>query len=144
VATQKFKNHSLFYHFVYDPMAWPIPLCSTIERSLQIKTYLSEFEHAVSACLIDRPCFICPAGHYGQKIYYYLQAYRQHIMGFIDNDASKQGLRVYGTSVNVYSPHVLQEHQENPVCIILYAGPYSGELKQQLNQLHSDIRYIEL
>jgi len=143
-ATQEFKKHSLFYQFVYEPATRPMLLCSSIERSLQIKTYLSEFERAVGTCVIDRPCFICPAGHYGQKIYYYLQAYREYIMGFIDNDASKHGLRVYGTGANVYSSDVLKTHQENPVCIILYAGPYSGELKQQLNGLHSEIRYIEL
>jgi hypothetical protein len=143
-ATQEFRKHSLFYHFVYDPMTQPLPLYTSAQRSLEIKTYLSEFEQAVAACVIDRPCFICPAGHYGQKIYYYLQAYNEYIMGFIDNDPSKQGTRVYGTEAKVYSPDVLQEHQENPVCIILYAGPYSGELKQQLNGLHPRLSYIEL
>jgi len=142
-AKKEFRKHSLFYHFVYEPATQPILLCSP-ERSINVKKYLTEFERAVSACVIDRPCFICPAGHYGQKIYYYLQAYRDYIMGFIDNDASKQGLRVYGTGANVYSPEVLKTHQGNRICIILYAGPYTGELKQQLNGLHSDLLYIEL
>jgi hypothetical protein len=143
-ATQEFRKHSLFYQFVYEPATRPMLLCSSSERSLAIQTYLSEFERAVRACVIDKPCFICPAGHYGQKIYYYLQAYSDYIMGFIDNDASKQGLRVYGTPAHVYSPEILRAHQKNSICIILYAGPYSGELKQQLNGLHSDISYIEL
>ena len=143
-ATQEFRKHSLFYQFVYEPATRPMLLCSSSERSLEIQTYLSEFERAVRACVIDKPCFICPAGHYGQKIYYYLQRYNEHILGFIDNDVSKQGLRVYGTGANVYSPEVLKTHQENPICIILYAGPYTGELKKQLDRLHSDISYIEL
>ena len=67
-AATRFKNHSLFYQFVYEPASRPMLLCGS-ERSLVIKTYLTEFERAVSSCVIDRPCFICPAGHYGQKIY---------------------------------------------------------------------------
>ena len=139
-----FKQHSLFYHFVYDTLAPILPLPISIQRTRDIKHYLSKFQASLEKVVIDRACFICPAGHYGQKIYYYLQQYQRYIMGFIDNDVSKQGLRVYGTSAYVFSPDVLRVHKDNKLCIILYAGPYSEELKKQPNELHSDILYIEL
>jgi hypothetical protein len=93
---------------------------------------------------IDRPCFICPGGHYGQKIAYYLRPFRQYIRGFLDNDPSKQGLRVYGTDAKVHSPEILREFQKTKVSVILYAGPYTEELKNQLNQIHPDIKYVSL
>jgi hypothetical protein len=113
-------------------------------RSIDISAYLSHFEASVKNIVIDNACFICPGGHYGQKIYYYLQHYHKNIIGFIDNDLSKQGKRVYGTSGHVFSPHILTSYNDKPVYVILYAGPYTGEIKRQLNTLHNSITYISL
>ena len=77
-----------------------------------------------------------------KKLYYYLQKYSKHIIGFIDNDISKQNKRVYGTTGNVYSPDVLLNYRDTVISIILYAGPYTTELKNQLNLLHASIHYI--
>lgn len=143
-SSYNFKFHSIFYHFVYQPGTTPMALCNTIERSLTIQTYMNEFERSVKDTIINFPCFICPAGHYGQKIYYYLKQCSKYILGFIDNDVSKQGLRVYGTEASVYSPNVLQEYKHTPISIVLYAGPYVEELIQQLNTLHPNIFYIKL
>ena len=120
----------------------PLPLYKNIERAPYIQSYLNNFEASVAKVIIDKPCFICPAGHYGQKIYYYLRNYSSHIIGFIDNDISKQNKRVYGTSGDVYSPDVLLNYRDTVISIILYAGPYTTELKNQLNLLHASIHYI--
>lgn len=143
-TSYKFKTHSLFYHFVYNPTTPPLTLSNSMKRSTDISAYLSDFEESVKNIVIDNACFICPGGHYGQKIYYYLQHYRKNIIGFIDNDLSKQGKRVYGTSGNVFSPDILTSYNDKPVYVILYAGPYTGEIKRQLNTLHASITYISL
>jgi len=139
-----FKTHSLFYHFVRDPTTLPLILTTSIQRSTSIKAYLTDFETSVKKIIIDRPCFICPAGHYGQKIFYYLQQYCKSIVGFIDNDLCKQGKRVYGTSAYVHSPDILITYRDNPICIIMYAGPYINEIKEQLATIHHSITYIDI
>lgn len=141
-AFYEFKKHSLFYKFVYDPLMKPLPLYKNVERAPYIQSYLKNFEESIAKVVIDKPCFICPAGHYGQKIYYYLRNYSNHIIGFIDNDVSKQNKRVYGTTGQVYSPDVLLNHRDSLISVILYAGPYTSELKNQLNLLHASIEYI--
>jgi len=142
-ANYLFKSHSLFYHFVYEPNTVPLTLINTMQRSIHLKEYLSAFERSIKDITIEGPCFICPAGHYGQKIYYYMPQYHANIIGFIDNDPSKQGKRVYGTPVYVYSPEILKTYN-NPIYVILYAGPYTDEIKKQLNTLHHSIVYIIL
>jgi hypothetical protein len=140
----EFKTHSLFYHFVYDPSVSPHSLINSIQRSTGLRDYIADFETSVKNVVIDRPCFICPAGHYGQKIFYYLQQYRTNIIGFIDNDLSKQGKRVYGTTAYVNSPDVLNTYRDHPISVILYAGPYEEEIKRQLNLIHKFITYISV
>ena len=141
-VTYSFKTHSLFYYFVYDLTTVQLSLLNSLQRSMNIKGVLSDFEVSVKRVVIEHPCFICPAGHYGQKIFYYLQQYCKNVIGFIDNDLSKQGKRVYGTPAFVYSPDVLIEYKGSPILVILYAGPYTRELKLQLNLLHPSIVYI--
>ena len=125
-----FRNHSVFYHFVP-------------KTSASILGIFLKYENIFNNIVIDKPCFICPGGHYGQKIYYYLKRYKHFIKGFIDNDTSKQNQTVYGTSAMVYSPDILKTYQGN-ICILLYAGPYTDELRAQLNSLHSSIEFIDI
>jgi len=140
-ASYDFKTHSRFYHFIYNNIP-PISFISNIDTATTIVNVLSNYEKKMKDIYIDTPCFICPAGHYGQKIYYYLKRFTHLIKGFIDNDISKQGLRVYGTDAYVYSPDILTKYQDTTIHILLYAGPYTDELKAQLNLLHPSITYI--
>ena len=141
--TMLFKNHSTFYHFTPSGIK-AIPISPNLEQLIQFTNVINSFETSVRSINLDRPCFICPGGHYGQKIAYYLQPFRKYIRGFLDNDPSKQGLRMYGTDVKVHSPEILREFQKNKVSVILYAGPYTEELKKHLNLMHSDIEYITI
>ena len=142
-TSAQFKKHSTFYQFVPSEVH-PIPISPNPEQAIKLKNILTTFESHMKAITIDKPCFICPGGHYGQKIAYYLTPFRHYILGFLDNDPSKQGLRVYGTNKTVQSPNVLREFQATGVYVILYAGPYTEELKKQLNELHPNIEYITI
>lgn len=139
-AIYHFKAHSIFYHFVLEdtPIIERVPFESDTIQSIFLK-----YETLFKTIVIDKPCFICPAGHYGQKIYYYLKRYAPFIKGFIDNDVSKQNMRVYGTPSMVYSPDILKTYQGN-ICVLLYAGPYTDELREQLTSLHSSIEFIDI
>jgi hypothetical protein len=139
----QFKKHSTFYEFIPARCDLFPTLTNTVKAG-DICNVFSEFESSIQQVIIDKPCFICPAGHYGQKLYYYLCRFRTYILGFIDNDTSKQGLRVYGTDAYVFSPDILTKHQDTTISLILYAGPYTDELKLQLSSLHPSIEYITL
>lgn len=138
-----FKKHSTFYEFT-PARCDLLPILTNTVKADDISKVFSEFESSIQGITINKPCFICPAGHYGQKLYHYLRQFKNHILGFIDNDASKQGLRVYGTDAYVFSPDILIKHQDTTISVILYAGPYADELKVQLSSLHPSIEYIAL
>lgn len=56
----------------------------------------------------------------------------KHIKGIIDNDEKKHGERLYGTTLNVFSPKVLSE-ESSPV-VILKAGAYDEEIIKGIHQ----------
>jgi len=142
IKSYDFRTHSLFYHFRYNTVTSIVPLKYNSIRINGIKEILIHYETLMKNINIDNSCFICPAGYYGQIIYYYLQRFSKYIQGFIDNDPLRQDKRVYGTSAYVFSPNVLIKYRNTPIYIILYAGPYTDELKTQLNLLHQSIIYI--
>ena len=114
------------------------------ERLYKQKEICEQVDSILSSIELKQPCFIAPAGHYGQKIYYYLNRFHAFIKGFLDNDPLKQNKRMYGTPLNVYSPTHLETYKNTKIYIVLYAGPYTNEIKGQLNGFHSDIAYITL
>ena len=59
----------------------------------------------------------------------------------IDNDAAKQGKRLYGTPFEVCSPNILKDI-EKPI-IVLKAGVYNEEIKNQINDLNSETLFYE-
>ena len=142
--SQDFRNHSRFYHFIRDNLTTLAIIPKQFSYTEGIQNILLDYEMEMANIKIDTPCFICPGGHYGQKIYYYLRKYNKYIKGFLDNDSSKQGHRLYGTPVLTYSPNELLNYSTTPITIILYAGPYTEELKTQLLLIHSSITFISI
>ena len=137
-----FKNHSIFYHFKKD--TFKISLENQSDILLTFKTMINSIETRMKSISITTPSFIAPAGHYGQMLYYYLKEYNDQIIGFLDNDPSKIGKRVYGCDKFVMNPNVLKEYNGIPITIIIYAGPYLEEIKEQYMKLHSQITFISV
>lgn len=144
ISSYEFKAHSRFYHFVFDYSSLPRHLNTSLLYTNQILNIFQKYQILTGDLDINAPCFICPAGHYGQKIYYYLNRFHGFIKGFLDNDPLKQNKRMYGTPLNVYSPTHLETYKNTKIYIVLYAGPYTNEIKGQLNGFHSDIEFISL
>ena len=75
---------------------------------------------------IDGPIFLFGAHIFSQ----YLIAYglnSERILKILDNETLKQGQRLYGTSLMVSSPKILEE-LDSPT-VILRAGVYNDEIK---------------
>jgi hypothetical protein len=62
------------------------------------------------------------------------------IVNILDNDPNKQEKRLYGTNLIVKSPEVLKDVEEGTV--ILKAGMYNSEIKEQINKINSNIKFI--
>jgi hypothetical protein len=142
-AQQYFKDHSIFFHFKKHAQCTSFIYVKT-DRIIQQKDIYKKIESFFSSFEINQPCFIAPAGNYGQKIYYYLKQYNEHIIGFLDNDSCKVGKRVYGTPKFVFTPSELTKYKDQQITIILFAGPYKNEIKNQYDQIHTNIKYIDI
>ena len=59
----------------------------------------------------------------------------KRIVGILDNDPQKQGQRLYGTSIGVFSPEVTENSFGS---VILRAGAYDCEIKEQLKLINKN------
>jgi hypothetical protein len=77
-----------------------------------------------------------------QKLYLFgAHIFSQYLISFglnvnrldciIDNDTNKQGKRLYGTNLKVFSPNILNKDDSDPV-VILKAGVYNQEIKKDI------------
>ena len=136
-----FKNHSIFFHFSKSTQ-----LCDRVFNEIctvdEIKNVFTEGERALKNIVLTDPFYIAPAGLYGQRIYYTLQTYKHLLLGFLDNDPTKIGNRVYGTPNYIFAPAELAKHTR--IHVVLYAGPYSDEIKRQYITINPNITFITI
>jgi len=62
------------------------------------------------------------------------------IINILDNDPNKQGKRLYGTNILVKSPDILAK-EKSPI-VILKAGMYNDEIRQQIINISSNVKFI--
>ena len=62
------------------------------------------------------------------------------IVCILDNDINKQKKRLYGTDLIVESPEALRGVEQGTV--ILKAGVYNEEIKKQINEINSNIKFV--
>lgn len=139
-----FRVHSEFFFFVRDGGALSTPIYRLGELRSKFEQYLYAREMRLSVIDLSGPTYIFPAGHYGQLVYTALKGCGKAdlILGFLDNDPSKIGNRMYGTPCSVYSPAAVQN---NTSCtILLVASVYAAEIKQQLLSICKTLTIIEL
>jgi hypothetical protein len=134
---QEFKNHSLFLKFTLTNSN-VIPLTKNISLS---NTYLDIINYKKSIN-IDIPAnsYIIPGGYLGQFLY--TLAKPDNFYGFIDNDITKQGKRIYGTPFYTYSFDVLKKHINEKLNIIIVSSPYTKELIEQIKLYSSNFSIV--
>lgn len=129
-------DHSIFYHAIRDESV----KVSDLEIGLyekNKKTYLDYIRYHEELIRdlnqkisdVDGPIYLFGAHVFAQ----YLIAFgldTARITSLLDNDAKKQGKRLYGTNLIVQSPAVLQK-LDSPL-IILRAGVYNQEIKRDI------------
>jgi hypothetical protein len=132
----EFKKHSLFFMFEKSDT---IQQDAILQNRPEIAATMLEIQETLANRFKSREIppnsFFVPAGHMGQL--FYTAAKPDQILGFLDNDPSKQGCRVYGTPHYVYSFDTLKEYQNEDVHVFMYGGPYTDELIHQVRSLHS-------
>jgi len=128
IRVNEFKKHSLFMEFEKTN-------CKTLDLyprhdipSKMLSIY-NEKIHKISQYRIKPNSFIVPAGHMGQLIYHLIKPV---LLGFLDNDTSKQNNRQYGTPYMIYPVDKIKEYGD--INVYIYAGPYLNELLTQLNK----------
>jgi hypothetical protein len=129
-------GHSIFYAAIRDDSVEPIQLDSQLydlNKKLysDFVEYHSRLIHDLHGRLkgISNPVYLFGAHVFAQ----YLIAFgleTSKVVCLLDNDKSKQGKRLYGTSLFVRSPEILREI-DNPV-VILKAGVYNEEIKKDI------------
>lgn len=90
---------------------------------------------------VKQPVYLFGAHIFSQYLIYF-GLDTANIKCILDNDAMKQGKRLYGTSLNISSPKILANEMK-PV-VILKAANYTDEIKQDIiRNINADTIFLE-
>lgn len=144
-----FKDgHSIFYACIRDDTVHKTKLDPNLYlMNKRLYESFVDYHQALIADLneriakTDKPVYLFGAHVFAQYLFAFgLQT--DKIIGLLDNDERKQGKRLYGTNLTVYSPGVLRQ-VPNPV-VILKAGLYNDEIKEDvLSNINSLTEFFE-
>jgi len=140
-----FKDHSFFLHFVRSEASLPTPSPLEVieERKHIVRKYFKDRSEVCKHLVFNKPFFLVPSGHFGQFLYHSLAAEKDKMLGFLDNDTSKIGKRLYGTHLTIFPMNEVQKYTE-PITIVIHAGPYIQEIKEQLGHYHPNLTFFEI
>jgi FlaA1/EpsC-like NDP-sugar epimerase len=109
----------------------------------EVKTYLVNREKVISELKFENDVFICPAGNYGQMIYYFLNSdNKKKILGFLDGDTFKIGKKVYGTDMFTFKKDKVCEYDK--VNVVLCVEKFRYEIKREISALNSNVKFIDI
>jgi hypothetical protein len=83
--------------------------------------------------------FLMPASVYSQALLA-MGLREKRLSGLLDNASAKQGRRLYGTSLRVFSPAALRNARD-PL-VVLNAGAHNAEIAASLRALRDDVRIM--
>jgi hypothetical protein len=128
-----FKSYML--KFVLDPNMLTLELPFT-DKNMLTDIYVNEINR-ISNTKLSKNTLICPAGIYGQYLYYFIKD-KENVLGFIDNNKNRHGKPLYGTDKLVYSPTEI-DYKNNH--ILLCECPYKDEILESLSKISSNIKF---
>ncbi|WP_435219082.1 class I SAM-dependent methyltransferase [Luminiphilus sp. nBUS_07] len=129
-------DHSIFYSATRDEDIEPMPLPQGLYE--KNKTLYMDYINYHRTLIVDlnkkmsettQPIYLFGAHVFAQYLLE-MGLNGSKIVSLLDNDASKQGRRLYGTELKVASPQALRE-VSNPI-VILKAGVYNDEIKKDI------------
>ena len=139
----RFEEHSTMFKFVKSditPLA--IPRCQNLIS--RVENIFLEYTRRINSIELNEECYICPAGMYGQMLYYSLGNAKTNVIGFIDGDIKKAGSRLYGTDKLTFSPSTLTKYTAKPVTVIVCNTPYEKEILKYLNEYSRHITIMHV
>jgi 2-polyprenyl-3-methyl-5-hydroxy-6-metoxy-1,4-benzoquinol methylase len=134
----EYRTHSIFFHFIKINCEH-MPLLYRPDISEKIISGLNTSIEKLKSVNIPSNSFISPAGYLGQFVYTICKP--SSILGFLDNDPSKQNQRNYGTRGMVYAFDTLKEiHIDTNVYV--FSHVFNIEIEKQIksyenNAIHS-------
>jgi hypothetical protein len=141
-------EHSIFYSCIRDSLVKQTQLDPDLYATNKLlyenfvgyhQSLIADLNERISET--DKPVFLFGAHVFAQ----YLIAFglrTEKITGLLDNDAQKQGKRLYGTNLIVHSPNVLRDILQPAV--ILKAGVYNDEIKADiLKNINDSTEFFE-
>lgn len=133
--------HAILIHFRKTDTLIPVVRKRSVETINKIIRMYSEKATLASSFILETPYFIIPACFSGQLIYYNIDdKYKQNILGFLDNDKTKTGKRIYGTPHTIYSMEEIKKHPQK-ISIVIHRGAYINEIVSQLKSYKEDIEF---
>jgi 2-polyprenyl-3-methyl-5-hydroxy-6-metoxy-1,4-benzoquinol methylase len=144
VTSKLYKDHSVFYSAIRDNVT-PLQLPNLYEKNYnRFQDYWTH--HCEDVAKLNniignskKPVFLF-GGHVFSQFLLCAGLDEQKISSILDNDCSKHGKRLYGSSLHVQSTKVLENLD---AIVILRAGTYSEEIKRDiLSNINSKTEFI--
>lgn len=141
-------DHSIFYAAERDLSVKPIAIPHGLyEKNKQLyRDYVSYHAELINDLNRKMSATSQPVYLFGAHVFaqYLIESGldTSRIVSLLDNDANKQGKRLYGTSLTVQSPEALREVKD-PI-VILKAGVYNQEIKDDiLGNINPVVTFLE-
>lgn len=149
VDSYRFRDHSFFYflekrHSPGNALDHKIPnLFEYHEPFIMMWKSINNFAKRVnnSISTTNGMNFLFGAHIFSQALIY-SGLDSTNITGIIDNSVAKQGKRLYGTPLNVYSPSILEKLDK--ASVILALSHYQDEVKEQILKINPRITFYEI
>ena len=140
-----FKDHSIFYATQKVESLKMINLKNEYAQNKALFLEMLEFYKEKIAFLNDKinksskEIYLFGAHLFSQYLLYHgLESSK--IKGILDNNKTKQGKRLYGSKLQVFSPLILKDKN---ALIILNAGVYNEEIKKDiLENINENVEFI--
>jgi hypothetical protein len=141
-------DHSIFYSALRDPNVIPVCLPNSLyEENKKLYVEYNNYHDILIKNLNDKlekisgEIFLF-GGHIFSQYLILKGLKTSRIKNILDNDTSKHKKRLYGTSLNVVSPKIL-ENLKMPT-VILKAGIYNNEIKKDIiDNINSNVIFLE-
>ena len=129
---------SIMFKFTLDLNTSPTPIPNT-NSELYKEIYLTKIKH-INDIQIPQNTYICPAGLYGQFLYYNISN-KNNVSGFLDNNIDRTNNYLYGTDKLTLNPDTIDYKTAN---ILICDCPYKQEILQDLKRKHGEINIIHI
>ena len=126
-----FKNHSVFFE---------IKKSKSNNLTQDLTNTLGHYKNIVKKLNKLSQKFYLYGAHFPAQLLISLKLDPKMVVSILDNAKDKHGKKLYGTDLMI-EPLSVIEGDENPI-VLCEMGPYSEEIKQQLNNINSGVSFL--